>query len=395
MKKSLLALAVLGAFASAAQAQVTVGGVFQANIKDYKIGNLNTAVRGVTAQQPASEIRIDDDYTSRFFLTGTEDLGGGTSAVFYVENRFNTDTGSAGVGAGVSAGDTFFGLKGGFGQAYIGRISLWYTQGFIVEAQIANGSLMAIPSSLWATFSILDYVGATPISISRVNNAIKYTSPNFAGFTGSFGYSTNAAATEGVYSATNHAYSAGQAYVLTANYTKGPAYANLAYWNNKVEGRPVTVTTANADSSAVRLSGSFKFPFGLKIGAQIDRSSLDNVGQTATVSGVHNVRTAIELPISYSIGNSTILGSYTRAGDISNTTKGNGVKLFVLGYDYALSKRTNVGAYWGKLKNDTPVAGVSAGGAYNPFLAGTSATGSALVAGESATTLGLGIKHTF
>ncbi|MGZ5800000.1 MAG: porin [Burkholderiaceae bacterium] len=394
MKKSLLALAVLGAFASAAQAQVTIGGVFQANVKDYKIGNLNTGVRGATAVAPQNELRVDDDYTSRFWLTGTEDLGGGTSALFYVENRFNTDVGAVGTANGVSNGDTFFGLKGGFGQATVGRHSLWYTQGMGTESTIGNGGVAAMPSSMWATLSILDYVGATAISAGRVNNSIKYTTPNLSGFTGSIGYSTNAAATEGTYSATNADYSKGQAYVLTANYTNGPIYANLAYWNNKIEGRPTTVTAATADSSAVRLSGSYKFPFGLKAGLQVDRSSLDNVGQTPTVAGIHNVRTAWELPVSYAFGSSTVMGSYTRAGNISNTAGGNGVKSYTVGYDYALSKRTNVGVYYNKLKNDAPTA-TTAGGAYNPFLAGTTLTGSALVAGESASTFAMGIKHTF
>ncbi|MGZ3239192.1 MAG: porin, partial [Burkholderiaceae bacterium] len=274
---------------------------------------------------------------------------------------------------------------------------LWYTQGLVTEAVIGNGGLSAMPSSMWATVSILDYVGATPISISRVNNAIKYATPNFGGFTGSFGYSTNAAAAEGVYSATNASYQSGSAFVLAGNYTNGPIYANLAYWKNKIEGRPAVVTlgaAGNPDTSAVRLSGSYKFPFGLKAGLQVDRSSLDNAGQTATVAGIHNVRTAVEIPLSFALGNGTFMGSYTRAGSISNTSGQNGAKLYTLGYDYALSKRTNVGVYYSQLKNDA-VTTTTAGGAYNPFLAGTSATGSALVAGETATTLGFGIKHTF
>ena len=147
------------------------------------------------------------------------------------------------------------------------------------------------------------------------------------------------------------------------------------------------MTAANADTSAVRLSGSYKFPFGLKIGAQFDRASLDNVGQSATTAGVHNARTAWELPVSYAFGNSTVLANYTRAGNISNTAGSTGAKLWVLGYDYALSKRTNVGIYAGKLTND-------AQGAYQPYQAGA-LTGSTLVAGESATTIALGVKHTF
>ncbi|MGZ3238004.1 MAG: porin, partial [Burkholderiaceae bacterium] len=335
MKKTLLALAVLGAFASAAQAQVTIGGVFQANIKDYKIGNLNTnsvasGGRGPTAVAPANELRIDDDYNSRFWLTGTEDLGGGAAALFYVENRFNTDMGSSGTASGISAGDTFLGLKGGFGQATIGRHFLMGTQGVGTENIGGNGTPVAIPSSMLGTYSILNYVGGTVISNTRINNSVKYTTPNMGGFTGSVGYSTNGAASEGTYVANNADYSKGQIWVLTGNYTNGPIYANLAYWNNKIEGRPTTVTTATADTTQVRLSGSYKFPFGLKAGLQIDRANLAGVGKVAGAGGVNNTRTAWELPISFAIGNGTILGSYTKAGNISNTGgASNGAKMYV------------------------------------------------------------------
>ncbi len=52
-------------------------------------------------------------------------------------------------------------------------------------------------------------------------------------------------------------------------------------------------------------------------------------------------------------------------------TNDTGAKMYTIGYDYALSKRTSVGAYYSRLDNDT-------NGAYQPFLAGTSFTGSGL-----------------
>jgi len=190
----------------------------------------------------------------------------------------------------------------------------------------------------------------------------------------------------------NSAYGKGQAFVLTANYTNGGIYANFAAWNNHVEGNPggtaTAVTAATADSSAYRLSGSYKFPFGLKIGGQFDHSALNNVGQSATAAGAKNSRNAWEVPVSYAFGNNTILASYTRANSIKNTAGNNGVKALTVGYDYSLSKRTNVGVYFNKMKNDT-------NGVYNPFLNSVGLSGSVLLAGESATTFALGIKHTF
>jgi predicted porin len=427
MKKSLLALAVLGAFASAAQAQVTIGGVIQADLKDYKISNTN-ATRVVA---PTNELRIDDDYTSRFWLTGTEDLGGGVSALFYVENRLNTDVGSVGVSNGLANGDTFVGLKGGFGQATVGRHSLMYTQGFGTEGLAGNGNVVAIPSSALATFSILSYAGLRNVSESRFANSIKYTTPNFGGFSGSLGYSTASAAsegqtTQGLTAASTNAnpdYAKGQAFVLTGNYTNGPIYLNAAYMANNTEGHQTcgaavtaaagssvyltfpgcvagqrVVTQANADTRQVRVSGSYKFPFGLKVGAQIDKAQLKDVGANSATgtSGSSNVRTAWEIPVSYAFGSSTLLGSYTHAGSLSNTSGNTGAKMYTLGYDYALSKRTNVAVFYSKIKNDAATPGVAlSGGVYQPYLAGTSGTGSALLPGESAATISLGVKHTF
>jgi len=427
MKKSLLALAVLGAFASAAQAQVTIGGVFQEQVKDYKITSVNPT-RVVT---PVSEVRIDDDYTSRFWLTGTEDLGGGISALFYIENRLNADVGPSGVSNGLSSGDTFVGLKGGFGQATVGRHSLMYTQGFATEALAGNGSIVAMPSSAFATFSILSYAGLRNVSEARIANSIKYTTPNFSGFTGSIGYSTASGAsegqtTQGLTAATTNAnpsYGRGNALVLTGNYTNGPIYVNAAYLANNTEGHQTcgaavsaaagstvyltfpgcvagqrVVTQANADTRQARLSGYYKFPFGLKVGAQIDKAQLKNVGANSLTgaAGTSNVRTAWEVPVSYAFGSSTLLGSYTHAGSLSNTAGNTGAKMYTLGYDYALSKRTNVGAFYTRIKNDAATTGVAlSGGVYQPYLAGTSGTGSALLQGETASTFSLGVKHTF
>jgi predicted porin len=371
MKKSLLALAVLGAFASAAQAQVTIGGVIQANVKDYKVGNTTRVVK--------NEIRVDDDYTSRFWLTGTEDLGGGNAALFYIENRLNTDTSSAvGNGNGLSNGDTFVGLKGGWGQLTAGKHSMMYVQGLATE-QGLNG-VPAIPLSMYGTFSILSSINGTSITTSRVQNSLLYKTPNMAGFSGSLGWSTATASSEGTINGTTN-YSEGGAGFLQGNYSNGPIYVNLAYWKEYSEGR------TGSDKTEYRLSGSYAFPFGLKVGLQLDQAK-----SKSSVTGVEQGnRGAWELPISYTFGANKILGSYTKAGDTSvagTTVKNSGVKMFTLGYDYMLSKRTDVGVFYSKLKND--VAGV-----YQPFSSGTSSTGSALVAGESATTLAVAVKHTF
>jgi len=386
MKKSLLALAVLGAFASAAQAQtnVSIGGVLQANVKSYSIGS--------SARATSNEFRVDDDYTSRFWLTGTEDLGGGNSAIFYVENRLSTDVSSAlGVGNGLTNGDTWLGLRGTWGQVTMGK-HLWIsTQGLTTEIVTGNGGVghgafTAMPTSMFGTFSILNSYNGVGLDITRRANSVQYVSPNMSGFVAKVGVAasgsngiegnTPGAAATATTPRGSDTYSDGRELFLQGAYANGPLNVALGYRNNNVEGR------VGVDDRQWRLSGFYALPMGLKVGLQIDRAT-----RVPTATGTSVSRTAWELPVSYVMGMNTLFFSYTRANDaggVSNT----GAKMYTLGWDYSFSKRTTAGVYYSKLSNDTA-------GLYQPFLAGTSATGSALVAGESASTLAVGVKHVF
>jgi predicted porin len=131
MKKSLLALAVLGAFAGAATAQssVTMYGLI-----DLGVGKpAGTANKGMF--QAAG---------SRLGMRGSEDLGGGLKGLFNIETRFDADTGSAQNFNVTPTGSTtananrfwgarsFVGLEGGFGQILLGRE---YTTSFL-QAQV-------------------------------------------------------------------------------------------------------------------------------------------------------------------------------------------------------------------------------------------------------------------
>ena len=93
MKKSLLALAVLGAFAgtAAAQSSVTIYGVL-----DMSIAKRNDCSPcAVNPGAPGSEAwTMQQSTTSRLGFRGNEDLGGGLSAQFQIEHRFNPDTGA-------------------------------------------------------------------------------------------------------------------------------------------------------------------------------------------------------------------------------------------------------------------------------------------------------------
>src|SRR5689334_13059243 len=113
MKKSLLALVALGAFAGAAHAQSTVtlygisdeGFMFNNNAKGKHLYSMASGVM----------------QGSRWGLRGTEDLGGGLKAVFVLENGFDVNTGALKQGGLEFGRQAYVGLSSGFGTVTLGR----------------------------------------------------------------------------------------------------------------------------------------------------------------------------------------------------------------------------------------------------------------------------------
>jgi predicted porin len=92
MKKSLLALAAVGAFAGAAQAQssVTVYGVVDAG---YAGGNQRGATTTAVSKATYSMLQMSGGESSnRLGFRGTEDLGGGLAANFVLETNLQANT---------------------------------------------------------------------------------------------------------------------------------------------------------------------------------------------------------------------------------------------------------------------------------------------------------------
>ncbi|XHS80039.1 porin [Burkholderiaceae bacterium UC74_6] len=112
MKKSLVALAVLGTLAGTASAQssVTLFGVMDAGVAFLKGGGVST-----------NQVVSGGLNTSRFGLRGTEDLGGGLKANFWLESQVNEDTGTSDSGGKFWNRRATVGLSGDFGEFRIGR----------------------------------------------------------------------------------------------------------------------------------------------------------------------------------------------------------------------------------------------------------------------------------
>ena len=117
MKKTLVALAVLGSFAGVASAatSVTLYGTVDAGYEGWSYGKDLSDLDNTFVQGGGSESN------SKFGIRGQEDLGNGLAAVFTLEGRFGADVGA------IDSNDSFFdreatvGLKGSFGEVKIGR----------------------------------------------------------------------------------------------------------------------------------------------------------------------------------------------------------------------------------------------------------------------------------
>ena len=125
MKKSLVALAVLGAFSSAAMAQssVTVYGVI--DISANYTTNQNKAGDAVWSLGDSGAIGDAGQGAmsgSRWGLKGSEDLGGGSKAIFKVESGFTVNNGQSDQQGQLFGRQAFVGLSNdGLGQVTFGR----------------------------------------------------------------------------------------------------------------------------------------------------------------------------------------------------------------------------------------------------------------------------------
>src|SRR3954466_1605001 len=105
MKKSLIALAVLAAAgAASAQSSVTLFGIVDATLA-YGKGHVSNK----------TQLTNSGYNSSRLGFRGTEDLGGGMSASFWLEAGLNNDNGS---GAATNTNNTSTGSTGGGGLTF-------------------------------------------------------------------------------------------------------------------------------------------------------------------------------------------------------------------------------------------------------------------------------------
>lgn len=332
MRKNLIALAVAAALAAPA--------VALADTTLY--GRIHMSIDSLDNDQE-TETYVNSN-SSRIGIKGSEDLGNGQSVVYQWENAVASDTGTW----NTQARDTFIGLKGDFGTLLTGRLPLnnqWFGKATLFGDQIGEGRSLTN-----GDFG------------SRGNNSVQYITPDFSGLTARLSWFADES--------------------VNTNNTGDIWGANLAYANGPIDASVTYFTTENAakdDTEQLAVTGGYDFGDFRIIGAWINNDDDNEDVDSWTIGGSMN------------LGDGKLKLQYIERDEYGNMDDES--KIWAIGYDHALSKRTTVYVAYAQSDNDRGAADTVWGGGHGGPTTG--AMGSADAAGDDTQAFSLGIAHNF
>jgi GBP family porin len=362
VKKLTLAALIISGFAAQAQAQsnVTIYGIADAGFVAER-GGVNGSVNKVTSGVGSA---------SRLGFKGTEDLGGGTSAVFVIESGVKIDTGEQDTAGVFAQRQAFVGLKSKeAGQITLGR---QYTMLYNALSQVADpfgAGYAGSAKNLFPTGGVN----------TRLSNAVVYNSPVMNGF------SVDALYGMGEQAGDN---SAGRQFGIGLNYSEGPLNVRLVH-NNKNNDVAATVVPAAPAVTKDRAKNTLlaaNYDFGVVkayFGYEKDKGAGSAPLPVANAYGLPVAPKSSAdgdewlLGVGVPLGSGTLVASYIRKNDKQNDQDAN---QYALGYLYAMSKRTTLYTTFAKIKNKN-------GAGYT--------VGNNTEAGSGDKAFNMGIRHAF
>ena len=222
MKSRLVISALLATFSLGARAQSSV----------TLYGTIDDGVNYVNNQGGGRAIQMVSGTLlgNRFGFRGSEDLGGGLNTIFTLENGYDSNTGKLGQGGLLFGRQAFVGLSGNFGTVTLGR-----------QYDEMSGEYLGL---LEAGDTFAGYLGAHAADVDnlndtfRINNSIKYRSPDYHGFSMSALYGFGGVAGD---------FAANSAVSVGLRYQQGGLVFDAAY--EKVNNPGVAVYGATSNPS--------------------------------------------------------------------------------------------------------------------------------------------------
>ncbi|KLN53758.1 porin [Variovorax paradoxus] len=385
MKKSLTALAALAVTGLAsAQSSVTLFGVIDAGVT-YQSATSRDATTGLTSKQSKWSLANSGYNSSRIGFRGTEDLGGGLAASFWLEAPITNDDGATGISP-FNRRSTVS-LSGGFGEVRLGRD---YTATFwndtVFDPFGTNGSGSSVINTVSGS------TGLNNANYVRASNMVGYfLPPNLGGFYGQLQYSLNentkTSATD-LTAATSS--SAGRYVGGRFGYANGPLDVALAMGENVA----VDTTSLTRKVQTINLGASYDFG-PVKLFGEL--SNVKNKFDLA-VGNSHDSYNGYLIGASMPVGAGVIRASYSTVrydeGAVGITGEDPRAQKLAIGYVHNLSKRTALYATVARVnnRNDAAYTGsLSAASTTGYGSAGVSYTGLP----RSSTGYDFGIRHAF
>ncbi len=349
MKKTLIALAVMGAAAGVAHAQsnVTIYGVVDTGL----------------IKESGSDVRMGGNVDSRIGFRGVEDLGSGMKATFELERRFNLNDGTQNNSSLINPKDP----GTSFVQGYLNKTSWNYSdwvQG--KSGEWTGASNVGLKGDAWGqvrlgrvnnlsveTFRMLDPfnqygVGASLAKANllrseQMGNTVRYDSPVWSGFgfgaTYTLGHNTKGAANADYDRLGN------DGFAVNLKYDNGPILL-LANYDRMVDSN---------DSYTWNVGGAYSYAgFKVSLGYEDSRMKLfenddPSVGRIKQQDWI--------VGLQYKTGAHTIGASYNR-GKVELGGESGKANKYALGYTYGLSKRTSVYANVAYTDSDNEAVGL-------------------------------------
>jgi len=420
MQKKLIALAIAGLSSAAfAQSNVTIYGVADGTFDVVK----STGATAATSAGEFGNVNRVTSNSSYLGFKGSEDLGNGLKAVFQFEtavdftNNANAGLGGASVGMFSATRDSFVGVSSGFGTVVLGNLTgPTRALGAAVDVNAgatgigANSGLLGKLAGGTLNFSGCGKSGTcTSIFDTRWSNAIAYVSPSFSGFQATAAYVANENRTDRA-AVANAAFNSGTAptalsnlsrvntsgYDVGVNYNNGPILVGLAYNAAKVED--------NSDLKVknLRVAGSYNFGVA-SVRLLWEKTKAEDNNGAASLIGGDAQQTKYGIGGTFNITPAgKILAQYYLAKDVKGSAGGSdtGAKLWELGYEHALSKRTALKAVYAQINNDDNANfdfGVSAVGIAGASSATnfTNTLGNGVGNGAKVSGIQIGVRHSF
>jgi predicted porin len=365
MKKSLLALAVLGAYAGVASAQssVTIFGVVDLSVNQIKNGDLRT-----------TSMQSNQLNSNRLGFRGYEDLGGGLGAGFWLEGGMNNANGTGGTAGAFDfrRRSTVSLISQTAGEVRLGRdyVPTFSNLGaFDVFGANGIGNNTNIISAI---ASPANTAGGAGTGV-RANNSVAYHLPgNLGGFYGTAMYALGQGNDNNKY------------WGVRAGFATGPFDVALAFGN--------TDTVTPNDFEVWNVGASWNLGF-MRLYGLYHEGKLGGLKEKV-----------FEISAGIPLGQGEFRIAYTQADDSGSqgpiNIGGSDANLLGIQYIYNLSKRTAIYGGYATLDNDpgssrSILNGTIGSNAATQAQVGNTGATLTQLSGQKSSGFNVGVRHSF